>query len=90
MKNNLIAYLIVSLLAISGNSCKTISPYTTYPLAFYEVEAKGDAPQLKLRMISDFSSVVPNQKIKSGFSLKYRMAGIHTLIRMVRITSRQR
>jgi len=51
-------------------SCKTISFTTNYPIAFYEIESAGSPPQLKVRLISDYSSIAGGQIFKLGFFFK--------------------
>jgi len=72
MKSTFNKAVIISIILITSVACKTKSSYTKYPLAFYEVEAKGSTPQLKVRMISDYSFVVPKQLFKIGFFFKLK------------------
>ncbi len=67
MKINFTIFAIAICLILSG--CKTIS---TYPLEYYEVKAHGAPPQMKARMISDYSSIRAGQSFKLGlfFSLQ--------------------
>ncbi len=59
--------LMVVLLVSACNSTQKLS---VYPLAFYEVEAKGAPPQMKVRMISNYSEISPKQEFKIGFFFK--------------------
>jgi len=67
MKAPNLIVLIVILSVLGFSSCKTVS---TLPLAFYEVEAKGAPPQMKLRMISDYSSVKAGQTFRIAIYFK--------------------
>lgn len=69
MRQLLFNTVILFVLIISASDCKTIS---SYPLAFYEVESKGSPSQMKVRMISDYSSIIPNQEFKIGLFFKLK------------------
>ncbi len=60
------------MLLVSVFACKSISSSMTYPLAFYEIEAAGTSPQLKVRLFSDYSSIVPNQEFNLCFFFKLK------------------
>ena len=62
--------IIISLLILFVTACNSTQKLAVYPLDFYEVEAKGAPPQMKVRMISNYSKIGPEQEFKIGFFFK--------------------
>jgi len=54
------------LLVVSLTACRTHYS-NSYPIDLYRVKAKGSPPEMKVRLISDHSSITPNHVFKLGF-----------------------
>ncbi len=64
-------YIIAVLLVVIGvSACNSAKRLSVFPLSFYEVEAKGAPPQMKVRMISDYSGIGSEQEFQIGFFFK--------------------
>ena len=67
MTRNFILAILVILVA---SSCSPTSKIASFPLEFYEIRAQGSPSQMKVRMVSDHSSISSQQEFKIGFFFK--------------------